>query len=106
MTQEQEKALKVVENLISNIGCHRCHRCHSVSTEDIMILIQGIMSNECNGCNWKYVHVPQYQPGLERDIDLEMYGVEIIYNEAYTQLKVQLRWRNCSSLIISKVKMR
>lgn len=61
MTQEQEKALKIVENLISNIGCH------PVTAEEIMILMQGIMSNDCGGCNWKYVQVPQYQPGLEPD---------------------------------------
>lgn len=59
MNKEQEKALKVVEKLISNM------KCHVLSTEEIMILIQGILSNDCGGCNWKYVQVPQYQPGLE-----------------------------------------
>ena len=59
MTQEQEKALKIVEKLISDMGCH------TLSAEEIMILTQGIMSNDCGGCNWKYVQVPQYQPGLE-----------------------------------------
>ena len=60
MTIEQEKALKVIEKLISDIGCH------PLSAEEIMILIQGIMSNDCGGCNWKYVQTaPQYQPGLE-----------------------------------------
>jgi hypothetical protein len=59
MTQEQEKALKVVEKLISDM------KRHSLSVEDIMILIQGIMSNDCCGCNWKYVQAPHYQPGLE-----------------------------------------
>lgn len=59
MTTEQEKALKVCEKLIS------CMSDHILSTEDIMILIQGILSNDCGGCNWKYVQVPQYQPGLE-----------------------------------------
>lgn len=59
MTQEQEKALKIVEKLISDMGCH------TLSSEEIMILTQGILSNDCGGCNWKYVQVPQYQPGLE-----------------------------------------
>lgn len=59
MTQEQEKALKVVEKLMSDM------KRHSLSVEDIMILIQGIMSNDCCGCNWKYVQAPNYQPGLE-----------------------------------------
>ena len=58
MTQEQEKALKVVEKLISDMGCH------TLSAEEIMILTQGIMSNDCSGCNWKYVQTtPHYQPG-------------------------------------------
>lgn len=61
MTQEQEKALKVVEKLISDMGCH------TLSAEEIMILTQGILSNDCGGCNWKYVQVPHYQPGLEPD---------------------------------------
>ena len=61
MTIEQEKALKVVEKLISDMGCH------VLSAEEIMILTQGIMSNDCGGCNWKYVQVPHYQPGLEPD---------------------------------------
>ena len=61
MTQEQESALKVVEKLINDMGCH------TLSAEEIMILTQGIMSNDCGGCNWKYVQVPQYQPGLEPD---------------------------------------
>lgn len=59
MTTEQEKALKVCEKLVS------CMTDHTLSAEDIMILIQGILSNDCGGCNWKYVQVPQYQPGLE-----------------------------------------
>ena len=59
MTQEQEKALKVVEKLMNVVGCHK------LSAEDIMILIQGILSNDCSGCNWKYVQAPNYQPGLE-----------------------------------------
>lgn len=42
MTQEQEKALNVVEKLISDMSCH------SLSVEEVMILIQGILSNECN----------------------------------------------------------
>lgn len=58
MTQEQEKALKVCEKLVS------CMSDHTLSAEDIMILIQGIMSNDCCGCNWKYVQAPNYQPGL------------------------------------------
>jgi hypothetical protein len=45
MTQEQEKALKVVEKLISDM------KRHSLSVEEIMILIQGILSNECNSGN-------------------------------------------------------
>ena len=62
MTIEQEKALKVVEKLISDMGYH------TLSAEEIMILTQGIMSNDCGGCNWKYVQtVPHYQPGLEPD---------------------------------------
>lgn len=61
MTIEQEKALKVCEKLVS------CMTDHTLSAEDIMILIQGILSNDCGGCNWKYVQVPQYQPGLEPD---------------------------------------
>lgn len=60
MTTEQEKALKVCEKLVS------CMPDHTLSAEDIMILIQGILSNDCGGCNWKYVQtVPHYQPGLE-----------------------------------------
>lgn len=60
MTTEQEKALKVCEKLVS------CMTDHTLSAEDIMILIQGILSNDCVGCNWKYVQtVPHYQPGLE-----------------------------------------
>lgn len=60
MTIEQEKALKVCEKLVS------CMTDHTLSAEDIMILIQGIMSNDCGGCNWKYIQtVPHYQPGLE-----------------------------------------
>jgi hypothetical protein len=61
MTTEQEKALKVCEKLVN------CMTDHTLSAEDIMILIQGILSNDCGGCNWKYVQVPQYQPGLEPD---------------------------------------
>ena len=61
MTQEQEKALKVCEKLVS------CMSDHTLSAEDIMILIQGILSNDCGGCSWKYVQVPHYQPGLEPD---------------------------------------
>ena len=61
MIQEQENALKVTEKLISDMGCH------TLSAEDIMILIQGILSNDCGGCNWKYVQAPHYQPGLEPD---------------------------------------
>lgn len=62
MTQEQEKALKVTEKLISDMGRH------TLSAGEITVLIQGIMSNDCGGCNWKYVQIPQYQPGLEPDI--------------------------------------
>ena len=62
MTTEQEKALKVCEKLVS------CMTDHTLSAEDIMILIQGILSNDCGGCNWKYVQAPpHYQPGLEPD---------------------------------------
>ena len=61
MTQEQEKALKIVEKLIDRV----CK--HDLTSEEIMILVQGIMSNDCGGCNWKYVQVPHYQPGLEPD---------------------------------------
>ena len=61
MTQEQEKALKVCEKLVN------CMANHTLSAEEIMILIQGILSNDCGGCNWKYIQVPQYQPGLEPD---------------------------------------
>lgn len=62
MTIEQEKALKVCEKLVG------CMTDHTLSAEDIMILIQGILSNDCGGCNWKYVQaVPHYQPGLEPD---------------------------------------
>lgn len=62
MTSEQDKALKIVEKLINDMGCH------TLSAEEIMLLIQGIMSNDCNGCNYKYVQAPPYpqlQPGLE-----------------------------------------
>lgn len=59
MTTEQEKALKVCEKLVS------CMTDHTLSAEDIMVLIQGILSNDCGGCNWKYVQAPHYQPGLE-----------------------------------------
>lgn len=59
MTSEQEKALKVCEKLVDHMTDH------TLSTEDIMLLIQGIMSNDCGGCNWKYVQAPNYQPGLE-----------------------------------------
>ena len=59
MTTEQEKALKVCEKLVDRMADH------TLTTEDIMILIQGILSNDCGGCNWKYVQVPHYQPGLE-----------------------------------------
>lgn len=55
MTQEQEKALKIVEKLIDRIGEH------NLTSEEIMILVQGIMSNDCGGCNWKYVYIPQYE---------------------------------------------
>lgn len=55
MTQEQEKALKIVEKLIDRVGKH------DLTSEEIMILVQGIMSNECGGCNWKYVSIPQYE---------------------------------------------
>ena len=61
MTQEQKDALKVTEKLISDMGSH------TLSAEEIMILTQGILSNDCGGCNWKYVQAPQYQPGLEPD---------------------------------------
>ena len=61
MTAEQEKALKVCEKLVD------CMTDHTLSAEDIMVLIRGILSNDCGGCNWKYVQVPQYQPGLEPD---------------------------------------
>ena len=59
MTQEQEKALKVCEKLVDRMTDH------ILSAEDIMTIIQGILSNDCGGCNWKYVQAPQYQPGLE-----------------------------------------
>lgn len=65
MTIEQEKALKVCEKLISYMTDH------TLSVEDIMILIQGILSNDCSGCNWKYIQTPyiqtspNYQPGLD-----------------------------------------
>lgn len=59
MTTEQEKALKVCEKLVS------CMTDHTLSSEDIMILIQGVLSNDCGGCTWKYVQAPHYQPGLE-----------------------------------------
>lgn len=65
MTIEQEKALKVCEKLISYMTDH------TLSVEDIMTLIQGILSNDCSGCNWKYIQTPyiqtspNYQPGLE-----------------------------------------
>ena len=62
MTQEQEKALKIVEKLIDRVGKH------DLTSEEIMILVQGIMSNDCGGCNWKYVQAPNYQPGLEPGI--------------------------------------
>ena len=55
MTQEQEKALKIVEKLIDRVGKH------DLTSEEIMILVQGIMSNDCGGCNWKYVSIPQYE---------------------------------------------
>ena len=65
MNQEQEKAIKVVEKLIDRFGEH------NLTSEEIMILVQGIMSNDCRGCNWKYVSIPKYeqpepstQPGL------------------------------------------
>lgn len=61
MTTEQEKALKVCEKLVD------CMTDHILTAEDIMVLIQGILSNDCGGCNWKYVQVPHYQPGLEPD---------------------------------------
>lgn len=61
MTQEQKDALKVTEKLISDMGSH------TLSAEEIMILTQGILSNDCNGCTWKYVQAPHYQPGLEPD---------------------------------------
>lgn len=59
MTHEQEKALKVCEKLVDRMTDH------ILSAEDIMTIIQGILSNDCGGCNWKYVQAPQYQPGLE-----------------------------------------
>lgn len=59
MTTEQEKALKVCEKLMN------CMTDHTLSSEDIMVLIQGVLSNDCGGCNWKYVQAPNYQPGLE-----------------------------------------
>lgn len=59
MTTEQEKALKVCEKLVDRMTDH------TLTAEDIMVLIQGILSNDCGGCNWKYVQVPNYQPGLE-----------------------------------------
>ena len=52
MTTEQEKALKIVEKLISDMGCH------TLSAEEIMVLIQGIMSNDCNSS------YPTFTPGL------------------------------------------
>ena len=55
MTQEQEKALKIVEKLIDRVGKH------DLTSEEIMILVQGIMSNDCGGCNWKYISIPQYE---------------------------------------------
>lgn len=61
MTTEQEKALKVCEKLVDRMTDH------TLTAEDIMILIQGILSNDCGGCNWKYVQAPHYQPGLEPD---------------------------------------
>lgn len=61
MTAEQEKALKVCEKLVDRMSDH------TLSAEDIMVLIQGILSNDCGGCNWKYVQAPNYQPGLEPD---------------------------------------
>lgn len=59
MTTEQEKALKVCEKLVDRMTDH------TLTAEDIMVLIQGILSNDCGGCNWKYVQAPNYQPGLE-----------------------------------------
>lgn len=65
MTIEQENALKVCEKLISYMTDH------TLSVEDIMTLIQGILSNDCSGCNWKYIQTPyihtspNHQPGLE-----------------------------------------
>lgn len=54
MTQEQEKALKVCEKLVN------CMTDHTLSAEDIMILIQGILSNDCgNSC---YTPTPIYIP--------------------------------------------
>ena len=55
MNQEQEKAIKVVEKLIDRFGEH------NLTSEEIMILVQGIMSNDCGGCNWKYVSIPKYE---------------------------------------------
>ena len=52
MTQEQEKALKVIEKLISDM------KDHPLSVEEIMILIQGILSNECNSS------CPTFTPGI------------------------------------------
>lgn len=52
MTQEQKDALKVIEKLID-----RMHE-HTITSEEIMVLIQGIMSNECNSS------YPDFSPGL------------------------------------------
>ena len=55
MTKEQENALKVVEKLIDRM----CE--HTITSAEIMILIQGIILNDCGGCNWKYVSIPKYE---------------------------------------------
>lgn len=55
MTQEQEKALKIVERLID-----RMHE-HTFTSEEIMILIQGILSNDCGNSCYKPITIPQYE---------------------------------------------
>ena len=55
MTIEQEKALKVVEKLINDMACH------TLSSEEIMILIQGIMSNDCGNSCYTPLYIPHHQ---------------------------------------------
>jgi hypothetical protein len=55
MTQEQDNALKVIEKLISDM------KCHVLSTEEIMILIKGIMSNDCGNSCYTPVYIPNHQ---------------------------------------------